>query len=91
MLLCNVYRGSKFEEMYLYVEKKDELAKVPEVLLERFGETRKVMTLVLSVERKLARVDVRTVMDSIKDNGFFLQMPPSKEAYMLGLLPDYKI
>ncbi len=91
MLLCTVYKGSKFEEMYLYVEKQEGLGKVPEVLLSRFGDLKEVMHLVLTPERTLARVEVGSVIESIKENGFFLQMPPSREAYVLGLLPDYKL
>ena len=90
MLLCIIYKGSKFDEMYLYVDKKDGVSKVPEVLLSHFGELKEVMQLVLTPERTLARVDVSAVIQSIDQNGFFLQMPSSKEAYMLGLLPDYK-
>lgn len=90
MLLCSVYKGTKFDEMYLYVDKKEGLSKVPEVLLSRFGDAKQVMSLVLTPERALARVDIHTVISSIQDKGFYLQMPASKEAYMLDLLPDYK-
>lgn len=90
MLLCSVYKGSTFDEMYLYVKKADGLDKVPEVLLSRFGDTKEVMSLLLTAERPLARVDVETVIEAIEAKGFFLQMPASKEAYVLDLLPDYK-
>ena len=41
-----------------------------------FGRATFVMDLELSESRKLARVNVLHVMDSIVTKGFFLQMPP---------------
>jgi uncharacterized protein YcgL (UPF0745 family) len=35
------------------------------------------MTLLLTPERKLARVEAPKVLESIAEQGFFLQMPPS--------------
>ena len=66
--------------MYLYVEKARGLEDVPQVLMERFGEPQEVMTLLLRPDRKLARADAREVLESIRDKGFYLQMPPSPEA-----------
>lgn len=75
-VLCSVYRGSRVEGMYLYVEKKDELKRVPETLLAGFGKPVLAMTLVLHPGRKLARADVSKVLEEIAQNGFYLQMPP---------------
>lgn len=71
--------------MYLYVEKEQGIAPVPEALMKVFGEPQFVMTLALKADRKLARVDRDEVEASIRDQGFFLQMPPGKESYMLDL------
>ena len=65
------------EGMYLYVDRTRGLKDVPEILLQSFGEPAEVMTLVLTPERKLARVDVEQVLASIRNRGFFLQMPPA--------------
>ena len=51
-VLCDIYKGNKKEEMYLYVNKSDGLEKVPEALLSSFGELAQVTTLVLSKTRK---------------------------------------
>jgi len=77
--------------MYLYVDKRDGLAKVPEPLLTRFGPAKEFMTLLLREERSLARVDVNKVMQSITESGFFLQMPAGKESYIVDCLPEYKV
>ena len=75
--LCEIFRSPRKEEMYLYVDKANGLADVPEVLLKQFGEPESVMTIVLTPERKLARVDIQEVLEKIESEGFFLQMPPT--------------
>lgn len=79
-VLCSIYRSARVEEMYLYVDKKEGLARVPEDLLKTFGKPELAMTLALHSERKLARADVIKVLESIAQNGFYLQMPPKPEA-----------
>jgi len=64
--------------MYLYVEKSVGLEQVPAALLQRFGEPEQVMLLLLGSGRKLARVDAEQVEASIREQGFFLQMPPGE-------------
>ncbi len=78
--LCSIYRSSRVEGMYLYVDKQDDLARVPEALLKTFGKPELAMTLALYPERKLARADVNNVLEAIVQNGFYLQMPPKPEA-----------
>ncbi len=79
---CSIYKSSKKDEMYLYVarpsedENFDPLMVLPELMRPAFGRTTFVMHLELSQERKLARVNVLHVMDSLQTQGFFLQMPP---------------
>ena len=76
--LVTVY-GGRVEEMYLYADRVRGLEPVPEPLLERFGRTREIMTLLLTDDRPLARVRAREVLDAIEEKGFFLQMPPPPE------------
>lgn len=76
-MLCEIYKGNKKAEMYLYVPLNKGLKDVPEVLLQSFGELELVMKLELNISRKLARVDVATVLEDIQDKGFYLQVPPS--------------
>ena len=77
MINCEIYKGTKKDEMYLYVSAEQGLEAVPEVLLESFGELSLVMKIILSSEKKLARVDIETVMEEIHNKGFYLQVPPS--------------
>lgn len=79
---CAIYRSSKKDEMYLYVEKtsqqneQDPLLVLPEAMRQAFGRATFVMNLELHEARKLARANVLHVMDSIKTKNFFLQLPP---------------
>jgi|OM-RGC.v1.032131914 uncharacterized protein YcgL (UPF0745 family) len=75
--LVEIFRSSRKEEMYLYVEKANGLKDVPEILMKQFGEPESVMTLVLEPTRKLARVSTAEVLEGLERNGFFLQMPPT--------------
>ncbi len=73
---CFIYSGKKKAELFLYITNKNDFSNVPEALFASFGTTEFVMELELTPERKLARVDVTKVMISLKDKGYFIQMPP---------------
>lgn len=84
-MLCEVFRSSRKEDMYLYVDKQQGLIEVPEPLLEHFGTPLPAMTLILTEDRKLARVSATDVMTAIREQGYYFQMPPAKEGYLLDL------
>ena len=77
---CFIYKSLKKEDLYLYIDKKDDFSKVPEMLFNSFGKMAFVMDLELTPERKLAREDAGKVIASLKEKGFFVQMPPTKLA-----------
>ena len=68
--------------MYLIVEKRHGLSKVPGPLIERFGPAKESMAFLLTETKKLARFDAVQVLNAIRDNGFFLQLPPPREEEM---------
>ena len=74
--LCEVYRSPKTQNLYLYVARKEGLKRVPEALLEKFGQPQLALTIDLHPDRSLAKEDPVKVMEAIRDNGFFLQIPP---------------
>jgi uncharacterized protein len=76
-LLCEVFRSSRKQEMYLYVDKARGLQSVPDTLLSQFGKPTSVMILQLTPQAKLARADAAAVLSSIEAQGFYLQMPPT--------------
>jgi len=83
LVICSVYRSPKRDEMYLYVAKKDQLSRVPAELLNLFGTPQHVMDIPLTEKRELARVDKTKLLASIEEKGYFLQMPPPQEEYLI--------
>jgi uncharacterized protein YcgL (UPF0745 family) len=83
--IVQVFRSTKQDEMYIYVTKEDGLGVVPEALMERFGRGTPAMVLLLDENKKLARTDAKTVLTSIRNQGFYLQLPPTKEESLLDL------
>jgi uncharacterized protein YcgL (UPF0745 family) len=78
--VVEIFKGDKKEEMYLYVDQKEGLKKVPGDLLGTFGRAESVMVLPLTKDKRLARVKSSDVLEGIETQGYFLQMPPSPEA-----------
>lgn len=78
-VICQVFRSPKEEGMYLYVKKEEGLGRVPEDLLKLFGKPLPAMVLLLTPEKKLARVSVEKVIESLDAQGFYLQLPPRNE------------
>jgi len=85
MLLCSIYKSKKKDGAYLYIPKKDDFSKIPNELMKMFGLPHFVMVIKLE-GRNLAQVDVNKVMESLQEDGFFLQLPPPPE----NLLEQYK-
>lgn len=63
--------------MYLYVDRAVGITDLSQDLLDSLGELTSVMVFPLTAERHLARVDVVNVIEAIKDQGYYLQMPPA--------------
>ena len=84
-LICQVFKSSKKAEMYLYVDKKVGVERVPEALMEVFGQPEHAMVLLITPTKKLARVDTEKLLSEISEKGYYLQMPPAKEPYKLNL------
>ena len=79
-LVCDIYRCSKKEGMYVYVDKQQGAEVLPEALKQRTGKLTLAMTLILTPEKKLARAKADDVLTAIANQGFYLQMPPSPTA-----------
>ena len=86
--LLTVWSSPKKEEMYLYTDRLEGLKRVPEELLSMFGTPKEVMGLPLSEDRKLGRADSKKVLQEIKIKGFYLQLPPARDDYMLDIHKD---
>ncbi len=75
-LLCDVYKGSKKNNIYLYVDHDIGLSNVPEELLEQFGEIELALSFKLSEMRSLAKENPAQVLASLTERGYFMQLPP---------------
>ncbi|KZX65864.1 MULTISPECIES: YcgL domain-containing protein [unclassified Alcanivorax] len=89
-LFCSIYKTRKKAGMYLFVDRQKGLKDLPEVLLKQFGTPIHVNDMILSPDRPLARADVAQVMEKIRDQGFYLQMPPppDEDMFMADGHPD---
>ncbi|MDT0593940.1 YcgL domain-containing protein [Glaciecola petra] len=79
MKLSVVYKSKRKADTYLYVEKKNAFDRVPEVLLKQFGPPVFVMYLAIEKHKKVAGIDSQSFVTSIKDKGYYLQMPPAQK------------
>ena len=79
-IICSIYRSKKKDEMYLYVDKTKALSLVPDGLLTMFGKPEH-----LTADKKLAKADAADILSDIEAKGYYLQMPPVREKYMLDL------
>ncbi|WP_045048131.1 YcgL domain-containing protein [Rouxiella chamberiensis] len=78
-MFCAIYRSSKRDQTYLYVEKKDDFSQVPEELMKSFGKPDFAMMLNLATREKLASADIEKVKQSLTEQGYYLQVPPPVE------------
>lgn len=60
-MFCVIYRSSKRDQTYLYVEKKDDFSRVPEALMKGFGQPQLAMMLPLDGRKKLVNAELEKV------------------------------
>ena len=77
--ICEVFRSPRREGLYLYVKREDGLSKVPEALLNRFGQPESALIFRLSADRRLAQANAADVLDALVEPGYYLQMPPADD------------
>jgi uncharacterized protein YcgL (UPF0745 family) len=79
---CLVYKSLKQIDYYLYVNKDEELRRVPDALKRLLGRLQEVLELELGSGRTLAQADAEEVLRQIQERGYYLQMPPRTGADM---------
>ncbi|SDJ75753.1 MULTISPECIES: YcgL domain-containing protein [Ferrimonas] len=78
-MICAIYKSNRKAETYLYINKRDDFSDVPQALLDTFGQPQFVMVVPLSKIKQLAQADLDKVKQALKDQGFYLQLPPPQE------------
>ena len=81
-MLCAIYKSLKKSETYLYVEKRDDFTRVPEALMNQFGKPQFVIVFNLAGEKPLLRTSNDKVINELRENGFYLQLPPKTESLL---------
>ncbi|WP_367299101.1 YcgL domain-containing protein [Hafnia alvei] len=81
-MICTIYRSSKRDQTYLYVEKRDDFSSVPEELMKSFGQPQLAMMIDLENKKKLASADIEKVKRALKEQGYYLQLPPPPESLL---------
>ena len=76
---CAVYKSQKKDETYVFIPTTTPLSDLPEELLKVLGQAEKIMTLNLTPEKKMARGNASVIMNSIEEQGFYLQMPENPQ------------
>jgi uncharacterized protein YcgL (UPF0745 family) len=71
---CYIYKSSKKQNLYLYIQNKDNFSSVPEALFNSLGKLELIIELDLTPERKLAKEDPVKVIASLNQKGYFLQL-----------------
>ena len=78
--LVKVYKTRRKRDLFLYVDFRDDLSRVPDDLLAQFGNPELALTVNLTSGRRLARADAAEVLSQIESAGYFLQLPPTDGA-----------
>ncbi|MGV3344388.1 YcgL domain-containing protein [Enterobacteriaceae bacterium LUAb1] len=78
-MFCAIYRSSKRDQTYLYVEKRDDFSRLPQALLQAFGKPQYVMMIPLDGSKRLVNAELESVKQALMEQGYYLQLPPPPE------------
>ena len=78
-LKCEVYKGARKENTYLFVADAKSLETLPPLILKQMGELEFVLSVDLSTRKTLAVAEPAAVIECIERQGFYPQLPPGKE------------
>ena len=74
MMWCYIYRSTKKENCYLYMEQENDFSHIPEKIMRIFGTPVFVMKVLLDGKRRFVVGTAQEIEEKIKADGFFLQM-----------------
>ena len=89
-MFCVIYRSTKREQTYLYVEKRDDFSRVPKELMASFGQPKMTMLLPLDGRKPLINADLDKVKTALREQGYYLQLPPPQENLLKQHLAEMK-
>jgi len=71
----SVYRSSVKEGLYIYLGFETPLDDLPAPVMKQLGEPEKALEFDLTESRQLPNADAKEVLESIENQGFYIQMP----------------
>lgn len=74
-----VLRSARRADTYLFLPLAEAYEDLPEALREHFGEATAFLTFWLDEERYLAQSNPRQVLAALREQGFYLQLPPRND------------
>ena len=72
---CYVYKSLAKRDVYVYLDRRDDFARLPQELLALLGELQLVVEFELTPERQLAKETTSVVLHNLATRGYHLQMP----------------
>ncbi|MGI9326195.1 MAG: YcgL domain-containing protein [Pseudomonadales bacterium] len=78
-LLVRVYASRSRPDCYLYVPQAEDLSAVPDALQRQLAPLRQALELELDEQTRLARACAGAVLEQLRSEGFYLQLPPPTE------------
>ena len=75
---CNIYKGKRKDDHYLFMPITSSLEELPGAILQILGDIELVMKLDITADTRLAQSDARTILDTISEKGFYIQLPSDK-------------
>ncbi len=76
---CLTYRSSRKDGVYLYLLESSKLEDLPKDLLDLMGKPKFMLSFELSAERKLVKIDAKTLIDKLLDQGYYLRIDTALE------------
>ncbi len=73
---CNIYKGKRKQDHYLFLPAEKPLQDIPETILEMLGTMELVMKLDITKDTVLAQSDPEKIISVISEKGFYIQIPP---------------
>ena len=89
--IVEIFRSRKKEGLYLYVEKGKKIEELPEALVNQLGRLENAMVVLITEDKKLANADAKVVLQSIEEQGFYLQMPKETLPEYMQKIPNAKL
>ncbi len=73
---CHVYASDKRQQTYVWLARRDHFDVLPAALAQRLGALRFVLDVQLDGERNLPNANAAQVLQQLRNEGWYLQLPP---------------